>query len=447
MYMNPSSPMTVPAIELGQILRGRYRLEALIGLGATSAVYRALDLKTGRMWAIKLMRAVNEVDSLAWQRFVNEGAIISQLCHPNIVAVREFDLDSTGRPFLVMEYLLGEDLLSLLERKVRLPVDEALDIAQQIGSALATAHAMEVVHRDIKPSNIFVVRSGRAYGGQSNGVERRLIKVVDFGIAKTTGVASTQQTANGVIVGTPQYMAPECTRGGQQSPDPRADQWSLAVVLYRMLAGCLPFHDSDLATLIQKIRQDDPVRLQLHTPGLPEHVCNALHRALSKNPDERFPSVQDFICSLHGIRKLRPPAPSTVSPTAASGQLVATTSPPASTSPVPVVQSVASTAAEAASKPSHRRRSAPLFASAALSLAVLLLGTNALQLSQPQSTATVGSIAAPLCSPSRNNPGSALADATKAAPSPPPPRATSKVRPPRETPFPPLRLAGPAGRS
>jgi serine/threonine protein kinase len=451
MYTPPTHSTTIPPIELGQILRGRYRLEALIGLGSSGAVYRALDLKTHRTWAIKLMRAVSEVDGLAWHRFVNEGAIISQLCHPNIVAVREFDLDAAGRPFLVMEYLQGEDLLSLLERRIRLPVEEALDIAQQVGSALSTAHAMEIVHRDIKPNNIFVLSSGRRLSPAKDSAKRSLVKVFDFGIAKTTGLVSPQQTAHGVIVGTPQYMAPECTRGSQNRLDPRADQWSLAVVLYRMLAGCLPFHDADLAKLILKIRQDEPARLQLHTPGLPEHVGAAVHRALSKSPEDRFPTIQDFLRALHGIRQMQPRLPSAESPSAASGQLALQPPTPKDSSlrptPRPTSGPAPAATSSATTSPPTRRRTVPFFAAVGLSLTVLLSGAVPLQRSQQQSAATAGSVAAPRSRTQTPNLCTASADAAKPGSAQPTPPATTKVRPTREVPFPPLRLAGPAGRS
>lgn len=458
MHTPPSHATAMSPIELGEILRGRYRLEALIGLGSSGAVYRAIELKTRRTWAIKLMRAVSDVDSLAWQRFVNEGDLISQLCHPNIVAVREFDLDAAGRPFLVMEYLHGEDLLSLLERRIRVPVDEALDIAQQVGSALSTAHALEIVHRDIKPSNIFVLSSGRPPSLVKGDVKRSLVKVFDFGIAKSTGLASPQQTAHGVIVGTPQYMAPECTRGSQGRLDPRADQWSLAVVLYRMLAGCLPFHDPDLAKLILKIRQDDPIPLQLHTPGLPNHVCAAVHRALSKSPEDRFPAMQDFLRALHGIRHLKPVPRSAESPSAVSGQLAspvslaavtskhkpsvtaASTGSASSLSPIPTLSGQAPTS------PASARRTVYPLASVGLSLAVVLSITLPLQIGQQKPDATVGTAMGPMPGLPQGRPRPTLGDSTKAVPAASPP-ANTQVRPPPGALYPPLRLAGPAGRS
>lgn len=459
MYSSAIHSTAIPPIELGQILRGRYRLEALIGHGSSGAVYRALELKTHRTWAIKLMNVASEVDGLAWQRFVNEGSIISQFCHPNIVAVREFDLDAAGRPFLVMEYLQGEDLLSLLERRIRLPVDEALDIAQQVGSALSTAHALDIVHRNIKPSIVFVLSSGGRLSTAKDGAKRSLVKVFDFGIAKTTGLASPQQIAHGVIVGTPQYLAPECTQGSQGSLDPRADQWSLAVLLYRMLAGCLPFHAPDFVTLLQKIRKEDPVRLQLHTPGLPEYVCAAVHRALSKSPEDRFPTMQDFMRALHGIRQLQPAAPSIESPSAASSQLASLRSPTADLSghkPSADASSVCSASSPSsgsawssrvANGPATRRYTKPLVATLGLWLAVLLFGTVPLRSSQQQPTATARAVMTPIPNTPASGQCTAVGGSSKATAAPQSQPAPSKVRPLRDAPFPPLRLAGPAGRS
>lgn len=448
MSSQPIPPSCSSTDALGQILRGRYRLESLIGLGASSTVYRALDLKTGCSRAIKRMRTSAVSDGLPGRRFRDEGAILSQLCHPNIVAAYELDVDDAGLPFLVMEYLQGEDLLSLLQRRVRLSLAEALDITQQVGCALSAAHAMEIAHRDIKPSNLFILSNGRRGGCCPPSAERPLVKVVDFGVAKDHGLVSSQQTANGIILGTPEYMAPECTRGNQRDFDPRADQWSLAVVLYRMLAGCLPFHDPDLATLIRKIRQDAPVPLRLHAPSVPEHVGAAIHRALSKEPADRFPAVQDFVRSLHGIRRLLPPTATQPLPSDANAAAVSAivSSPPAlraTQSSAPAAASIAG-----ATIPVVTRRRSQSLALAAVVLAAVWSAAVPAQTLRPPPTAATPPVRPPQlqCTSSAAAPSTdaqATGRATAIPATQPPPRPSP--RPP--APFPPLRLAGASATS
>jgi serine/threonine protein kinase len=150
-------------------------------------------------------------------------------------------------------------------------------------------------------------------------------------VAKAGGLKHTGQTSMNLIVGTPQYLAPECTLGGGRQFDGRADQWSLAVVTYRMLAGWLPFDDSDVLKLLLRVRLKDPIRLQLHAPGLPEHVYRAIEIAMAKRPSDRFDSILDFVRVLHGIRTLhREAAVAPVEPNAAP-EKAASAEPPAET--------------------------------------------------------------------------------------------------------------------
>ena len=298
----------------GSVLADRYALEDVLGKGSMGAVYRAFDQKLRQPCAVKVLhRLVDEQDE-HYGRFATEAAAITQLFHPNIVQVREFGQDKRGVPFLVMEFLRGRDLYSLLQERTRLSLLQTLDILRQVGSALHCAHSQGIVHRDIKPKNIFLSRQINAYGD-----EFEVVKVVDFGLSKFIGRSARNETGLGTILGTPQYLSPEATLGVSSAVDYRTDQWALGVMAYRMLSGRLPFDHDDMLSLLLAIRERPPAPLARLVPDLPAHVDAAIRRALSKKKEDRFATVQDFVRALDGLPSahcaMQPAAPSAGAPT------------------------------------------------------------------------------------------------------------------------------------
>lgn len=284
---------------VGQVLDERYRLESVLGTGGMGAVYLARDLKTDAVLAIKLLHQLGPGTEDQHQRFFDEALNIGQLFHPNIVQVIGFNKDKDGRPFMIMELLRGKDLYDVLEERGKLPLQKALEIVGQVGSALHAAHNIGVAHRDIKPSNIFLARKGN-----SEGEEVEVVKVVDFGLSKEVDNEAMRRTARGIIVGTLEYASPEATTGDSSLVDFQSDQWALAVVTYRMLSGKLPFAGENVFKLISAIREQHPVPLRRHAPELPEHVIAAIERAMAKDKEKRFDSVQDFVRALNGLPSL-----------------------------------------------------------------------------------------------------------------------------------------------
>lgn len=276
------------------VLGGRFELRALIGKGSTGSVFRAHDLRTGTSCAIKMLSSAASADEEECARFANEATVISQIFHPNIVEIREFRRDEAGRPFLVMELLDGMDLHTYLQNNGILPLERVQHIVRQVASALHAVHGLGIVHRDIKPRNIFLARQ-RA----DVAISTELVKVVDFGLSKIIGGAQ-HQTAVGIILGTPEYLAPEGTLGRSRLIEERTDQWALAATAFRMLSGRLPFEDEDVIRLMLRIRQDATPSLSALAPRLPKYVTQAIERGLSKRKEDRFPTIREFARAVCG---------------------------------------------------------------------------------------------------------------------------------------------------
>jgi len=286
--------MTQPAasdIRVGAVLQDTYEITSLLGKGGMGAVFLARHRRLpGRQVAVKVLQNGAGLNPELFARFRREAEIASQLGHPNIVEVFDFDTLPDGTPFLLMEYLRGESLEARLDRGP-LPLAEAFAIVRQIGSALQAAHRAGVVHRDLKPANVFLLPSDTG--------ER--VKLLDFGISKILD-SQTMQTQEAVLMGTPQYMAPEQALGKNSEIDARTDLFALGCIVYEMLSGAPPFagEGSSIVQVIFRIVHTQPEPLASRCPDAPAHVIAAVERALSKDPKERYPDVASFITELTG---------------------------------------------------------------------------------------------------------------------------------------------------
>ena len=255
-----------------------YRIEHEIGRGGMGIVYRGLDTKLGRAVAIKVLPAEATADADRHRRFVREAQSASALNHPNIVTIYEIGEDA-GTTFIAMELVEGTPLDHIL-REGPLPIATALDHAVQVAGALEAAHARGIVHRDIKPANIVVARDGR-------------VKVLDFGLAKLIERSPTEATITslgtipGTILGTLAYMSPEQAEG--RPVDARTDIFSLATVIYEMIAGRRPFTSPSDAGLVTAILRDQPPSLKTLREEVPSELQTILDRALAKDPAVRYP--------------------------------------------------------------------------------------------------------------------------------------------------------------
>jgi tetratricopeptide (TPR) repeat protein len=267
---------------LTDALHDRFTFERELGRGGMGLVWLARDLRHNRQVAVKVIRP--ELASvLGAERFAREIQLAAQLQHPNIVPVYESG-ECQGTLYYVMPYVEGESLRAQLRREAQLPLDDALRIAREVADALAYAHAHGVVHRDIKPENILLA------GGHA--------LVVDFGIARAITAAGTDRlTETGLVIGTPAYMSPEQS-SGSPALDGRSDLYSLACVVYEMLAGEPPYTGPSSQAIIAK-RLTEPVpHLRTVREGIPEGVEQAITRALAKVPADRYLTARAFSAAL-----------------------------------------------------------------------------------------------------------------------------------------------------
>ena len=289
--MNTEDTVTASADPVWHTDLAPYRLLREIGRGGMSVVYEALDTRTGQPAALKVLAlpfsvtAVQRGDLVA--RFRREERAVTQLSHPNIVAIHEVG-EQAGVHFIAMEFLPGESLRARLERGP-LTLPEAGAVLTQIAAALTAVHGAGIVHRDVKPSNVMLLPDGGA-------------KLLDFGVARHAD--DTAITSGGLVVGSPAYLSPEQVRGGAGTT--ASDVWALGVLLYEMLAGRPPFQATDVAAVMYQVIHEPPPPLS----GLPPGLGKVLKRALDKTPERRFPSAlalaEAFAAALPAERASRP---------------------------------------------------------------------------------------------------------------------------------------------
>ncbi|GGV72663.1 MULTISPECIES: protein kinase domain-containing protein [Streptomyces] len=310
---------------------GRYQLRDLLGEGGMASVHLAYDTVLDRQVAIKTLHTELGREQAFRERFRREAQAVAKLTHTNIVSVfdtGEDELDGMTTPYIVMEYVEGSSLSSVLEADVRqygaMPADKALKVTADVLAALEISHEMGLVHRDIKPSNVMTTKRG-------------VVKVMDFGIARAMQSGVTSMTQTGMVVGTPQYLSPEQALG--RGVDARSDLYSVGIMLFQLVTGRLPFDaDSPLAIAYAHVQEEPPAPSSINR-SLPPAVDALVARALKKNPNERFPNAVAMRDEcLRVAASLQPVPPSIVpGPHTPSGAGVASAVfPPVDSTPPPV---------------------------------------------------------------------------------------------------------------
>lgn len=268
----------------GTLLNGRYRLLELLGSGGMAVVYKGVDVILHRPVAVKILREAYAGDPAFLARFQREARSAARLDHPNVVTV--YDVGQDGNlHYIVMEYVEGEDLKSLIRRTGRLSVEQAVDIAYQIAAGVGHAHKMGIIHCDIKPQNVLVTSEG-------------MVKVTDFGIARA--LSESGLTDPEVVWGSPTYFSPEQAAG--ERPVPASDVYSIGVVLYEMLAGVPPFRAEKPTALALMHLREEPQPLSLYNPQVPPQLEWIVRKLLAKEPAARYRTAEQLAVVLQEYR-------------------------------------------------------------------------------------------------------------------------------------------------
>ncbi|HEY2734980.1 MAG TPA: serine/threonine-protein kinase, partial [Polyangiales bacterium] len=287
-------PNSVPGqSQIGRVLAGQFRIDALLGQGGMGAVYKGVQLSVNRAVAIKLIApsAPNQTELV--KRFRREAEATARLSHPNTVRLFDFGVSESQELYMIMELLEGSDLASYLQDRGSLPLTAALRIVRQVLCALAEAHGLGIVHRDLKPANVFLCK---VQGGEL------FAKVMDFGIAGIEKAGEAQKlTMTGAVMGTPAYMSPEQAQG--RAVDARSDLYSLGVMLFEMLSGRLPFEAETVVSLLLAHVTQPPPRLSEVIANFPQlgPTQDLLDWLLAKTPEGRPESALEALAAVDSL--------------------------------------------------------------------------------------------------------------------------------------------------
>lgn len=285
----------------GEIINNRYRILDKLGAGAHGVVYRARDLETREEVALKFLGEGKSLDPEYSKRIEREAIAMARLRGTSAVYVHGLKLSQDGMLYLVMEMLAGKDLEAYLREAERvggkLKKPKLLELLRPVVDTLEAAHKQGIVHRDLKPSNVFVVDSARGGG----------VRLLDFGLAKM--MDASMLTADGMIAGTPNYIAPEAWQGHSRALDHRVDVYALGVLVFRALAGRTPAPASNLLDVCAWATNGERPSLHALRPSLPAAIDAWVEKALAVSPNDRFQSVRSLFTALEGLLATRAASP------------------------------------------------------------------------------------------------------------------------------------------
>jgi serine/threonine-protein kinase len=287
---DPAVTMPEPLVPFGpgDVVADKYRVERILGVGGMGVVVAARHVALGQQVALKLLLPTSARDDSARVRFEREARAAVRLRSEHVARVTDVGALADGTPFIVMEYLEGRDLASVLEAEGPLPVQRAAALVRDACEAIAEAHALGIVHRDLKPRNLFLAQ-------RPDG--RPLVKVLDFGISKVQEPVELALTRTTEVFGSPSYMSPEQLRSARDA-DERSDIWALGAILYELVTGRVPFEAMTVTELCAKVFQDPVTPLRARRPDAPEAFARVVERCLAKAREERYASVAELSSAL-----------------------------------------------------------------------------------------------------------------------------------------------------
>jgi eukaryotic-like serine/threonine-protein kinase len=274
---------------LGSLLRDRWKIDGLLGVGGMAAVYRATH-RNGKRVAIKILHADVSADTELRGRFLREGYLANKVDHPGTVSVLDDDVTEAGEAFLVMDLLEGETIDALWRKNgAKLPPDQILSLAYYVLDVLAAAHDKGIVHRDVKPDNLFLT-------------EEQQVKVLDFGVARLNERAQRSTTRSGVTLGTPSFMPPEQARARWDEVDHRTDIWAMGATMFSLLTGRYVHDESTPNEMLLAAMSNPAPPLLTVDPTAPGHLAVVIDRALAYDKNDRWPdarSMQEAVSQAH----------------------------------------------------------------------------------------------------------------------------------------------------
>jgi serine/threonine protein kinase len=292
---SPEEPMgnqvtaaTEATLSVGTVLNGTYRVVRPLAEGGGGELYVADHMRLPGQFAVKVLHRTPAEDPELLSRFRCEAAITSELRHPHVVQVVDFNVSEEGTPYLVMELLVGQLLTKRISSRGPMEPRAVVRIVEQIAYALRAAHKLGIVHRDLKPDNVMLL----SVDGHDD-----FVKVVDFGISHS-GWSPRPTDGAHVLMGTPRFMSPEQARGLGEKVDHYTDQFSLAGIAYTLLTGCEPFAGDDLSAVLDKVVHDTPTPPSQRLPGLGRAIDRVVGRGLSKSSIDRYPDIVAFAMAL-----------------------------------------------------------------------------------------------------------------------------------------------------
>ena len=295
-------------IEPGTVIAGKYRLEERLGGGGMGSIWRAHDERLDVSVVVKFMHRELARDAQLRARFEREAKAAAKIRSPHVVHMYDHGIED-DTPYLVMELLVGEDLDQRMKRCGKLPLPEVERICSEICKGLHRAHQMGIIHRDLKPPNVFL-----------SAPDDDLVKLLDFGIAKATGIKpiGSEATSTGELLGSPFYMSPEQLQGGEL--DGRSDLWAVAVILYRLLVGRRPFEGEEIIELCMRICSERAPPPSEFRPELGPRIDRFFEQAFCSKPDGRFQSAKELSLAFAAVVRGEPASDAAPGPTADSGR-------------------------------------------------------------------------------------------------------------------------------